>query len=114
MKDELMHLGMAVLMGFVILLAIFYIYNYIDETTVYEEIKNGILPKEPYDKIDHIEYIGQANDGWYLANIFVVNSMTNDFANNLVRYNRNTKEFIIPSEQFGFEPYIEIKLSNPR
>jgi len=76
---------------------------------VYVEIRDSIIPKEPYDKIEKIDLYGQATDGWYIANVFVVDSETNDFANSMIRYNQDTKEFIIPSEQFGFESCIEVK-----
>jgi len=109
MKVSLVDLGVGGLLAFILCLAGFYIYIYIDETLVYGEIENGIIPKEPFDKIDRIDLFGKAIDGWYIANVFVVDSETNDFDNSMVRYNREDKIFVIPSEQLGLESCIDIK-----
>ena len=106
----LFNLGVTGLMAVILFIAGITIYQYVDGTMIYIEIKDGIIPKEPYDKIDHIELFGQALDGWYIANIFVSDTKTNDFANSMIRYNRDTKEFVIPSEQFGFESCIVIRI----
>lgn len=102
-------LGVASFMTFIVGFSIFYIYIYVDGTLVYTEIRDGILPVDPYDKINHIEMFGQATDGWYIANVFVVDSETNNFSNSMVRYNRDNKVFVIPARDAGFDVCIEVK-----
>lgn len=94
---------------FILGIAGFNIYIYIDGTLVYVEIRDGILPVDPYDKIDHIEMFDQASDGWYIANVFVVDSETNNFSNSMIRYNRDTKVFVIPARDARFDVCIEVK-----
>lgn len=108
-RMTLSNLGLTGLMVLILFIAGTTIYRYVDGTMVYVEIRDSIIPREPYDKIDHIKLFGQASDGWYIANVFVSDTETNDFDNSMIRYNRNTKEFVIPSEQFGFESCIEIR-----
>jgi len=105
-KEDILVCGFALLM---LVLGSFFAYLAIDNFNVYVEIRDGVIPVEPYDKIDHVEMFGCTSDGWYIANIFVSDTETNDFDNCMVRYNRDTGDFVIPSEAFGFESCVEIK-----